>query len=185
MTHICVSKLTIIGTAPSHYLGLCWDIVNWTIGNKLQWNRNRNLHIFIPENAFENVVRKLAADWLRPQCVNLIVTGLLSGICPNPCLIYHGPFNKSSTWCVLSGPSYRTWHTIERLRSGDVNFNEQCHHISLWARAVIVFNIKESMKSLIFYPSGAHLQLHLINKINASIKNTQRISSTTREHFAE
>ena len=24
--------------APSHYLNQCWNIVNWTLGNKLQWN---------------------------------------------------------------------------------------------------------------------------------------------------
>ena len=37
------------------------DIVNWPLGNKLQWNLNRNLHIFIEKDAFENVVKKLAA----------------------------------------------------------------------------------------------------------------------------
>ena len=31
------------------------------IGNKFQWNLNRNLHIFIEENLFENIVRKLVA----------------------------------------------------------------------------------------------------------------------------
>ena len=46
-----------------------WNIVNWTLGNKLQWNLNRDLYIFIQENAFENVVRKLAAILSRPQCV--------------------------------------------------------------------------------------------------------------------
>ena len=69
-THICVSKLSILGSdngrlvawsAPSHYLNQYWDIVNLTLGNKLQWNLNRNEYIFIQENAFENVVWKLAA----------------------------------------------------------------------------------------------------------------------------
>ena len=55
--------------APSHYLNQCWNIVNWTLGNKLQWNLNRNLNIFIEENAFENVW-KMAAILSRPQCVN-------------------------------------------------------------------------------------------------------------------
>ena len=48
----------------------CWNIVNWTIGNKLQWNLNRNLYIVIQENAFEIVVWKMAAILSRPQCVN-------------------------------------------------------------------------------------------------------------------
>ena len=78
VTHICISKITIIGsdnglspwTAPSHYLNQCWNIVNWTLGNKLQWNLNRNLYIFIQENPLENVVWKMAAILSRPQCVN-------------------------------------------------------------------------------------------------------------------
>ena len=44
-------------------------VVNWTLGNKLQWNLNRNSHIFIKENAFENVVWKTAAILSHPQCV--------------------------------------------------------------------------------------------------------------------
>ena len=43
--------------------------VNWTLGNKLQWNLNRNSCIFIQENAFENVVWKMAAILSRPPCV--------------------------------------------------------------------------------------------------------------------
>ena len=59
MTHICVSKLTTIGsdydcglTAPNYYLNQWWNMVNWTLRNKLQWNFNRNSYIFIHENAF-------------------------------------------------------------------------------------------------------------------------------------
>ena len=81
MMHVCFSKLTIIGSdnglslgrrqLPSHYLNQCWNIVDWTLGNKLQWNLNRNSYIFIQENAFENVVWKMAAilSWL--QCINV------------------------------------------------------------------------------------------------------------------
>ena len=47
--------------APSHYLNQCWNVVNWTLGNKLQWNFNRNSNIFIQENAFENVVCEMAS----------------------------------------------------------------------------------------------------------------------------
>ena len=78
MTHICVNKLTVIGspgrrhwfawTAPSHYLNQCWIIVDWTLGNKLQWNHNRNSNIFIQENAFESVVCETASILSRPQC---------------------------------------------------------------------------------------------------------------------
>ena len=57
---------------PSHYLKQCWNIVNWTSPNKLQWNVNRNSYIFIPENPFQNVVWKMAAILSRPQCVNTL-----------------------------------------------------------------------------------------------------------------
>ena len=67
--HMCISKI-IIGSdngmsAPSHRLNQCWNI-DWTIGTKRQSNLNRNLHIFIQENAFENMVRKLVAILSRP-----------------------------------------------------------------------------------------------------------------------
>ena len=48
-------------SAPSHYLNQLWNIVNWTLRNKLQWNFNRNSYIFIQRNRFENVVWKTAA----------------------------------------------------------------------------------------------------------------------------
>ena len=78
-THICVTKLTSIGsdnglppswTAPSHYLNQCWNIVNWSLRNKLQWKFNRNSNIFIHENAIESVVCEMAAIFSQPQCVN-------------------------------------------------------------------------------------------------------------------
>ena len=51
VTHICVRRLALLHwfrwTAPSLYLEKCWNIVNWTFGNKLQSNLNRNLYIFI------------------------------------------------------------------------------------------------------------------------------------------
>ena len=63
MTHICVRKLAIIG----HENG--FNIISWTLGNILQWNLNRNLYIFIQENAVENV--RILADILsRPQYAN-------------------------------------------------------------------------------------------------------------------
>ena len=55
---------------PSHYLNQCWNIINWTLGNKLQWNFNRNSYIFIHENALKIVVWKKATILSRPQCVN-------------------------------------------------------------------------------------------------------------------
>ena len=75
--HICTSgsgqhwfrKWLVAWSAPSHYLNQCWNVVNWTLGDKLRWNLNRNSHIFIQENAFEHVVWKMAAILSRSQCV--------------------------------------------------------------------------------------------------------------------
>ena len=57
VTHICVGNLTIIGsdniTWIQNYLNQSWNIVNWTLRNKLLWKLNRNANIFSEENAFE------------------------------------------------------------------------------------------------------------------------------------
>ena len=64
---------------PSHYLNHCWNIVNWTLGNKLQWNFNRNSNIFIKENTFENVVCEMASICLNvlrqymQACLSMVV----------------------------------------------------------------------------------------------------------------
>ena len=37
------------------------EFVDWTVMNMFQWHLNRNAYIFIQENAFQNVVCKMAA----------------------------------------------------------------------------------------------------------------------------
>ena len=44
-------------TKPSHYLNQCWNIINWSLGDKLQRNFIQNSYIFIQENAFEKTSR--------------------------------------------------------------------------------------------------------------------------------
>ena len=69
VTHVCVSKLIIIGSdngsSPVRRQAIirtiCWNIVNWKRRNKFQWNQMRNSYIFSQEDACENVVWKLAA----------------------------------------------------------------------------------------------------------------------------
>ena len=68
--HHCFRQWLVAWPAPSHYQNQCWNIVNWTLGNKLQWNFNRNSSIFIEENTFENVVCEMLYISSRPQCVN-------------------------------------------------------------------------------------------------------------------
>ena len=55
--------------ATSHYLNQCWNIVNWTLRNKLQWNFNRNSNIFNQENTPQNAICEMASILSRPQCV--------------------------------------------------------------------------------------------------------------------
>ena len=71
VTHICVSKLTIIvsWSAPSHYLNQYSNIVNSKLKNQLQWNLKQNSHIFIQENVFEKVVCEMATILSRPKYV--------------------------------------------------------------------------------------------------------------------
>ena len=57
---------------PSHYLNQCWNIVNWALGNKLQWH-------FIKIYAFpfkKMHLNMLSGKW-QPFCLDLNV---LSGI---------------------------------------------------------------------------------------------------------
>ena len=63
--HKCVGNLTII--VSDNYLNQCWNIVNWTLKSRIQWNFNLYLNIFIQEKAFENVVCEMAAILSRPQ----------------------------------------------------------------------------------------------------------------------
>ena len=73
-------------SAPSHYVNQYWNIVDWTPRNKLQWNFDKNLYIFIQENAFENVVCK--------NCGHLVLASYV-----NSCL-----YAKSSPFGQLYGP---------------------------------------------------------------------------------
>ena len=60
-------------SAPSHYLNQCWNIVNWILGNKFQWNFHWNRYIFFQENVFENIVCKMASISSRPQGVECML----------------------------------------------------------------------------------------------------------------
>ena len=61
---------TYICQVPSHYLNQHWLIVNGTLGNKEQWNSNQNTQLSIDENAFPNVVCKMAAILFKGSWVN-------------------------------------------------------------------------------------------------------------------
>ena len=76
--HICLWELgqhwfrwwLVAWSVPSHYLNQCWNIVNWTLRSKLQWNSNQNTNFFLHEIAFENVAWEMAAILSRGKWVN-------------------------------------------------------------------------------------------------------------------
>ena len=49
----------------NHHLNKYWDVVDWTLCKKFQWNLDRNSYIFSHENAFEHVVWEWRAFCLK------------------------------------------------------------------------------------------------------------------------
>ena len=78
MTHICVNKLTIIGSnnglSPGRRQSIIWTNAGILLIGPLGTNFNETSRIiyFIQENGFQNVVRKLTEIVSRPHCVNTI-----------------------------------------------------------------------------------------------------------------
>ena len=76
VTHIYISKLTTIGSdnglshgqCQSHHLNQCWNIVNWTLRNKLQWYLNLNLTF-----SFKKIHLKMLSGKWRQICLGLNV----------------------------------------------------------------------------------------------------------------
>ena len=77
-SHICVSKLTIIcsdiGLVPARRQAIIWVnagiLLIWPLGTKFS-NITIETYIYsVQENAFENVVCKMAVISSQPQCVN-------------------------------------------------------------------------------------------------------------------
>ena len=69
--HICVSELgqhwvrkwLVTYSAPNHYLHQCWNIINWTLRNKFQWNFNQRINF-----SFKNMHLKISSVKWQPFC---------------------------------------------------------------------------------------------------------------------
>ena len=85
-------------SAPSHYQNQCWNIVNKTLRNELQWIFCRNSNIFIQENAFESVVCEKAAILSRPQWVNWTTH--------NPAVQHRAAGLCAAWWCTVYPKKY-------------------------------------------------------------------------------
>ena len=53
-------------SAPSHYLRQCWNILDWTLRNKLHWNFNRSWNFL-----FKKMHLKMSSGKWRPFCLGL------------------------------------------------------------------------------------------------------------------
>ena len=85
VTHICISKLTSIGSdnvlAPGRCQAIIWTnagiLFIWTLRNKLQWNFNQSSYIFIQEKIWKCHLEKwwppcLGLNVLRVYCFRLL-----------------------------------------------------------------------------------------------------------------
>ena len=86
VTHICVSKLTIIGSdnglSPDRRQAIIWTNAGLLLIGPSGTNFSEILIeiIFIQENAFESVVCETAAILSRPQCVNATTSNIFGWI---------------------------------------------------------------------------------------------------------
>ena len=64
---LIVTPLLVTCSVSSHQMNQRWFIVNSTLRNTFQWNMNETIEIFLPGNAFENVIWKIVAIFFRPQ----------------------------------------------------------------------------------------------------------------------
>ena len=75
--HICVSELghhwfrywLVACSVSSHYLNRCWHSVNWTLGNKFQWNCNRIVSFSFKKTHMKMSSAKMAAILSRERWV--------------------------------------------------------------------------------------------------------------------
>ena len=117
--------------APSHYLNQCWNIVNWNLRNKLQWNFNRNSNIFIQEYALDNVVCEMASILSRPQCVDICSAFLLRGLIYIIVNIFHRLFYANSNYAT----GLNVWLLARYLIQKKLRYFQRWGHLRLWFAA--------------------------------------------------
>ena len=89
---ICVSKLAIICSDNGLPGGQYWNLLIGPLGTNSSEFLNQNWYVLIQENAFENVVCKMAAILSRLQCVKLILS-LAIGSRGYECVIFKKYFS--------------------------------------------------------------------------------------------
>ena len=97
-----------------HYLNQCWNIVNWALRSKLQWNFNRNC-IF----SFTKMRLKVSSAKWRPFCLGLnvlTIASLASILCTSWHLLL-------SMLCLYMWPGVRFENTYELLNQRALKFS--------------------------------------------------------------
>ena len=122
MTHICIGKLTIIGSDNGPSPGRRQAIIWTNAGILLIGHFNRNSNIFIDENTFENVVCEMLSILTRPQCVIKDHPGLQDSCTADAFHIFLGALweyiSSSDVWSTqsphriesLPEVAYYSWH---------------------------------------------------------------------------
>ena len=125
MTHICIVNLTIIGSdnglSPGRRQAIIWSNDGILFIGPLGTNFSEisiEIHTFIQENAFENVVWIMAAILSQPQCVNTFYK-LISSCCQASIyyLSQYSPRSMSS-----HGITWVQWVNTLRLRQSECHF---------------------------------------------------------------
>ena len=103
---------------------------------KLQWKLNRNSYIFIPENAFENVIWKTAAILSQPHFVNSVAPGDV---------IWYQRTWSTSPWATTDKIFNVTRHFIEEVLSDTVWPNGNCSTV-VWVMASCLMALRPYQK---------------------------------------
>ena len=125
MTHICISKLIIIGSdnglSPGRRQAIIWTnagiLFIWPIGTTISEILIKIHVFFIQENAFENIVCEMSAILSRPQCVK-IIQSLWTFIDTSIALWLScmSNFNQALAWKLANSRLYITfWEDISQL----------------------------------------------------------------------
>ena len=147
------------------YLNQCWNIVNWNLRKKLQWDLKRNSYIFIEEKAFENVVCEMAGILYRPLCVNQLIWWrglcfLCWGVFGHVWVIVHWIYKRVWVAKYISSFVYEMTNILSAVPNWIDNFLLKTHNnaIQCWVMftfSYFVLNFPE------VYPSGSNrLTMH-------------------------
>ena len=133
VTHICVSKLTIIGSDNG--------LSPWP-RQAIIWNFNRNSNIFIQENVLENVVCEMASILSRPQCVKWDEGPLMWLACFAPENTHSG----GTEWKIPRAPRVKHYLTYQRPSDRHFQVRSRCRiHVD----PRIFFYLKKNVSDII------------------------------------